>query len=136
VPWASPARVTVEPEEATVTVDGKIVPVKDGAFEVSGEPGDSFEIAVSHSGRQRRERVVITKEGTATPERVAVVAGIEPTPAPSAAREAPPREASTNQRPERVPSSKPSTPTKPAEPPTLKPAPTPAPTLVGPKENW
>jgi serine/threonine protein kinase len=62
------ARVVITPPEAEVTVDGKPAKLVDGALELSGPPGTSFEVVLSlGDGARQRASVVLAREGGAVP---------------------------------------------------------------------
>lgn len=44
-------------------MDGKAVPTKAGQLELEGEPGASFLVVVSDSGRHKDVRIVMSKDG-------------------------------------------------------------------------
>jgi len=84
---ARTATLEVAPPDATVTVDGAEVPVRDGRVLVRGLPGTRFAIAVRAGAASSVATVVLAADGTLVPPRVA--APPRPTPAPRAPRTAP-----------------------------------------------
>jgi FtsP/CotA-like multicopper oxidase with cupredoxin domain len=78
--------VTIAPPDARVQIDGQPVEVVAGAIQIGGEPGQSFEVVVDARGTTQRARVMVTNEGKAMPDRVAVEA---PAVAAAAASSAP-----------------------------------------------
>ena len=90
---AAPARhtvrVTIEPPTAEVEVDGEVKPLHDGALVLKGEAGDSYAVLARAHGNEERRTVVIRKNGTAQPQRIAVAAPADPPATPPATRSAP-----------------------------------------------
>jgi len=56
-------RVRVVPSNARVLVADQPVEVRDGSFELEGEPGASFSVVVSDGERKTEKTIVITKDG-------------------------------------------------------------------------
>ncbi len=76
-------RVEIVPATATVTVDGKVRELRDGSLELSGEPGTTFTVEVVDGDRKRERTVTITKDGTASPNKLTLA---EPSASPAARR--------------------------------------------------
>jgi eukaryotic-like serine/threonine-protein kinase len=132
------AVVIIEPPDAKVTVNGKPTQLVQGRLKFDGRPGDSFTVAISRGDDQRSATVVITRDGKASPDRLA----LEPKKVGDLGKAIENPIVSPEKRPAAVaparPGPKPAEPAPPAAPPAGAPAPKPkpAPTAVGPVEDW
>jgi hypothetical protein len=62
--------VAIVPSDATVTVDGLPRELVDGELVLDGDPGDQFDVVVTRGPTTSSTRVVLTKLGTAAPDRI------------------------------------------------------------------
>jgi hypothetical protein len=60
-------RLPVSPPQAVVTVQGKPLSLRDGAVELTGKPGDSFQVVIEVEGQRREIPVILTSDGKAMP---------------------------------------------------------------------
>jgi serine/threonine-protein kinase len=60
-------RLPVSPPQASVTVQGKPQSLRDGAVELTGKPGDSFQVVLDVEGQRREIQVILTSDGKAMP---------------------------------------------------------------------
>jgi serine/threonine protein kinase len=67
IPPSAQARLMVAPSGVSVRINGRPGAVRDGKVELTGQPGDAFEVVLEHAGRQKYERVYITSSGGVHP---------------------------------------------------------------------
>ena len=129
---AKTATVAIEPATATVLVNGAREVLHDGKLTLTGEPGDSFAVVIEADGQKLERTVVLTKDGTANPARLAVALPVKPTvaasPSPAWARPAAP--AGT------PPPAGPAAPAAVVAPPPAAKAPPPPAKGLGMRDNW
>jgi serine/threonine protein kinase len=68
------ARVQVVPEGASVVVDGAARAIVAGALVLDGHVGQTFEVVATAAGVEARQRVVLSRDGQAIPDRIEVPA--------------------------------------------------------------
>ena len=140
-----PRLLKIVPADAEVMVNGRLSPVKSGAVELIGAPGDAFEITVEHAGERRETRVYFTRSGI-DPALIALEPSpqkAEASPVPSASSQESQAGSKPSHPAKRSPrADAPSPPPNSAEPPRAgfetQPAATPAatPTVLPPKDIW
>ena len=85
-PKTATYRLKVSPKGATVTVDDDPVEVVGGSIEITGAPGATRTVRLSHDGQQKEQLVAITEAGLMPPMlSIAPEQKAEPAPAPAAA---------------------------------------------------
>jgi serine/threonine-protein kinase len=116
------AHIVIKPSDgAIVTVDGAVKPTEGGRLAIAGAPGDSFDVVVTSPHGRGEARVVLGRDGSATPASIDVVRG--PTPHSTAGGPAPPAKTAD-------------VPPKGTTPATTTAPPPPPPTTPKPKDTW
>jgi serine/threonine protein kinase len=88
--------VAVGPAGSEVRVDGQSVAITDGRVQLTGRPGDRFELQISYAGARKSATVVIAGTGEAIPASLTV----EPPPTASAAAGSAAASAAVRKRPD------------------------------------
>jgi hypothetical protein len=79
-------RLKISPKGATVTVDDEPAEVAGGSIEITGAPGATRTVRLTHEGQQKEQLVAITEAGLMPPMlSIAPEQKAEPPPAPAAA---------------------------------------------------
>lgn len=127
-PIVHESRLTVDPDDAAVTVNGEPATVLDGGVTLKGPAGATFTVRLAADTRTTEATVVITQSGHLAPDRVALAAPPEPTPS---ADPAPEPSKSRPVRPTVIPAAKPT-----VQPGVRPPPPPPPPPSITPDEEW
>jgi serine/threonine-protein kinase len=143
-PAPVPARLQVAPADVRVSVNGSPGAVREGQIELSGQPGDSFEVVLERAGQQKHARVLITSSGGVYPPRLelavapqaAVAAGASSAPVPAAPASAAPRAPKAHRSAPREPAASKHAPGESTAVPLPPAPPKTAPTVLRPVEQW